>query len=188
MGKYPLRSQVGEYTPLHLASSISSLTGVGLCVALTQTLGAAINPGVNTVAVSSVKGMYAGQLLNFVKAGGSPAEDVHVLQVDPVGKTFTAQFVNTYSNGASVNITSRNGSYIGGLIINSPGTSVSITLSNGHPNLLPLPTDPRFGTFAVIQPSAVGNIWWYGECEFGLFVMVTGTVGDYTLMYRDQVV
>lgn len=191
MSKYPVRSQVGEYTPLHLAAGLTTpfLSGVGKCIAISQTLGSTINLGVNTVAVSSVKGMYQGQVLNFVQSGGTPAEDVRVLQIDPVAKTFTALFVNSYTSGVSVNITSRNGSYCGALLINQPGTGISITLSNGHPNLAPTPTDPRFGIFAVVQPTAVGELWYQAECDFGLFVQVMGTtVGDYSLMHRDQVV
>jgi hypothetical protein len=186
MSRFTVYTQVGEYTPFHItaANATSFLSGVGKCVALSQTLGSAIIAGqVNTVALSTVQGLYAGQLLNV--AQGGTHEDVRVLTVDPLGKTFTASFQNGYTG--SINVTSRTQAYLGGIVVNQPGSGVTITLSNGHPNMVPNPTDPRFGPVAVLQPAALGASWYWAECVYGLFIEVAGTtIGDYTLLYRDM--
>lgn len=189
MAKFSITSSVGEFTALHLYSGFApaSLAGVGHCVALTQALGTPITPGVQTVPVSNVSQLYAGQLLNIAQGVGNPYEDVRVLAVNQVAKTFTAQFVNGYSG--TITITSRVGSYLGGIVVNKAGSGVAITLSNGHPNIQPTPTDPRYGVFAILDPTGVTPFWYWAICEFGLFVsMASTTIGDYSLMYRDMIV
>jgi hypothetical protein len=115
-------------------------------------------------------------ILNFANGTGT-AEDVVVKTVGT--STFTADFVNVHSGAYT--ITSKRSTSLGTVVINKAGTTDSITLYDGSPNL-------SFGsrTIAVITPVAGNSLIYNCSCDLGLFYTVSGTAGDYTINYLDQ--
>lgn len=140
------------------------------CVSTTSAT--TITAGSNVVVTpASIKGIYVGQLLNIANGTGT-AEDVRVKAVDPVGGTFKADFVNNHSGAYT--ITSKSGGFLGPIVVNSPGSSCTITLYHGSPNLVPLPSNQ--GIIGVLQPSATGQYYPYAwALDLGLFYTVTGS-------------
>ncbi|HZU01526.1 MAG TPA: hypothetical protein VFA10_17795 [Ktedonobacteraceae bacterium] len=167
---------VPEYTPLHITAT-GTLVPVGNCVNTTSST--TITAGSNVVVTpASMNGIYVGQKLNFANGTGT-AETVVVTAT--TSTTFTATFVNNHSGAYT--ITSMSGTFLGKLVINQPGTSVSITLYNGSPNTLP----KAGAAFAVLSGFSAGQaIPFDCSCDAGLFYSLTGTPGDYTLTYLDQ--
>lgn len=170
-------SPVSEYQPLHITTT-GTTVAVGLCVATT---GPAIAAGTNVVVTPTALGNIAsGMMLNI--ADGANTENVRVKGINPTAGTFTADFQFSHSANA-YSILSRRGTDLGKLVINQPGSGVTITLYNGHPSLY-----PDAGTaFAVLTPAAVTSIAFDCSVPKGLFYTVTGgTPGDYTLTYLDH--
>jgi len=122
-----------------------------------------------------------GMLLNIANGTGT-AEDVTVLSI--TSTTFAANFVNSHSGAYT--IISRRGIDLGKIIVNTSTTSAaSLTLYKGHPSLLP---DAGIA-FAVIDLNSLPRAtpFDYGcSCNKGLFYTLSGTPGDYTLMYLDH--
>lgn len=58
-----------------------------------------ITPGVQTVGVNSVEGMYVGAQVVVANSDGTNPTIVTITAFDPVGVTFTANFTQTYSSG-----------------------------------------------------------------------------------------
>lgn len=170
---------VGQYRPFPITSAIPTLSGVGHCVATTAP--GPISVGVQVITPASMVGIVEGQLLNV--GDGANSEDVRVTAV--TANTFTALFQNAHSG--SVNLTSRNGSFLGGLFVGQVGSGVTIEIHNGHPNLSPAPSgDPSFGAISLITPVA-GYQPFPAALDYGLYIKVTGgTIGNYTLLYEDM--
>jgi hypothetical protein len=153
----------------------------GRCVSTSSAT--SITAGSNvTVTPAQITNIYVGQKLNIANGTGT-AEDIRVKRVDPTLGTFTADFANNHSG--LYTITSYLGTNVGPLVVNQTGTSITITLYNGSPNLVPLPPDQ--GAIAVINTSDVSPFSYACTCDYGLFYTVTGTTaGDYTLHYLDM--
>jgi len=156
---------------------------LGNCVNTTSAT--TITAGSNiTVTPASMSGIFVGQKLNFANGTGSP-ETVVVKQAPSGGTTFTADFVNNHSGAYT--ILSVSGTWLGHLVVNQTGTGITITLYNGHPSVLPLPS--KSGIIAVINAGENTPLLYNGVCDYGLFYTVAGTTpGDYTLMYLDMAV
>lgn len=169
---------IGEYTPLHITAT-ATLAPVGTCVSTTGTTSVTAGSNV-TITPTSIANIVPQMILNIANGTGT-AEDVVVKSVNPTAGTFVADLQNSHSGAYT--IISRRASYIGNLVVNQVGSGVTITLYNGHPSMV-----PDAGTaIAAIVPSAVGTIEFECRCSKGLFYTVAGTVGDYTLMYLDEV-
>jgi hypothetical protein len=186
MGRFQPLSPIGEYTPLHLNALTSGSAFVGAGQAVNTTSATTITAGAGVVVTpASMSGIVVGKLLN-IAGGTGTAENVRVSAVNLSAGTFSADFANNHSGAYS--IVSRSPTYLGRLLINQPGSGVTITLRNGAPGLSDLPASA--GVFAVIQPSAAGQVFEFAcVCDHGLFYTVlSGTAGDYTLTYIDGVV
>lgn len=135
------------------------------------------------VTPASLSGITVGKLLN-IAGGTGTAETVRVKSI-VAGVSFTADFTNNHSGAYT--ISSLSPTWLGKVVINQPGSGVSLSLYNGNPNVLPQALNA--GLFAVIQPSAAGQSFDFGcVCDYGLFYTLTGTAGDYTLLYQDGMV
>lgn len=74
------------------------------------------------------------------------------------------------------------GTFIGAIIVNAPGTGITITLGNGT-------TTVPANVFAVITPVNGGNYAYNGVCDKGLYIAIAGTTaGDYTVAATPMVV
>lgn len=142
----------------------------GRCVSTTSAT--SITAGSNvSVQPASMIGIYTGQRLNVANGTGT-AEDVRVKSVNVSAGTFVADFA--YNHSGAYTITSRNGGFLGPVVVNSPGSSCTITLYHGSPNLVPLPSNQ--GIIGVLQPSATGQSYPYAwALDLGLFYTVTGS-------------
>lgn len=150
-----------------------------------------ITAGSNVVITPvSLIGFYIGQRIN-ISGGTGTAEEVQVSAINQAAGTVTFASVANNHSGNYL-LTSKNGTFVGKLVVNQPGSSITITLYNGSPNLSPLPTNTAGGQpqgiIAAIQPSAAGQSFEFEcACDWGLFYTVTGTTaGDYTLQYCDM--
>lgn len=174
---------VGEYTPLRV-NAAGTLIPVGNGVNTTSATTIVAGSNV-TVTPASMSGIFVGQKLNFANGTGT-AETVMVKQVPSGGTTFVADFVNNHSGAYT--ITSVSGTFLGRIIFMNAGTGMTLTLYNGSPNVLPLPS--KSGIFLVI-PTASVVLGQSQDLEvtldYGLFYTYTGTTpGDFTLTYIDQ--
>jgi hypothetical protein len=120
-----------------------------------------------------------GRRLDFNGGTGSP-EDVQVTAV--TATTFTANFQNNHSGNYT--ISSSRTVDLGEFVVNTLGSSDTITLYDGHPSAT-LP-----GTaIAVIEPASGQPTRLFDvRCNQGLFytATTTGTFGDYTVTYHDR--
>lgn len=174
--RHARRASVGEYQPLHITATGTNVP-VGKCVSTTSST--TITAGTNVVVTpASMANIEDSMVLNFANGTGA-AEDVIVTSTSST--TFTATFVNNHSGVYT--IISRRGSFLGRLVVNAPGTGVTITLYNGHPSILPDAGTP----FAVITPAAGSSLVFDCAVDKGLFYTLAGTAGDYTLAFLDQV-
>jgi len=170
-------SPIGDYTPLHVTSTGTTVP-VGSLVSTTSAT--TITAGANVVVTpASMSNIFAGMQLNVANGTGT-AENVLVTAIDKGAGTFTATFANNHSGAYT--IISLRGSYLGSVVVGAAGSGVTITLYNGHPSTLPVA-----GTsFSVLTPavgaSYVFNCW----CPRGLFYTLAGTPGDYTINAADS--
>lgn len=186
MGRFQPLAPIGEYTPLHINALTSGSAFVPAGQAVNTTSATTITAGAGVVVTpASLNGIVVGKLLN-VAGGTGTAENVRVSAVNLTAGTFTADFSNNHSGAYT--LVSRTPTYLGRLVVNQPGSGVTITLRNGAPGLSDLPASA--GVFAVITPSATGQVFDFAcVCDFGLFYTVlSGTAGDYTLTYIDGVI
>src|SRR5262249_47561812 len=159
--------------------------GIGKCLQTTSatTLSAGSSQVVQLTAADVAK-LVVGQLINFANGTGA-AEDVIVTAVDRTNNTMTAFFVNAHSGAYSI-VTGRAAS-VGGLRVNTPGTSAPLPLSNGSPDVLPAITAPAYGIIAVIPLAGTGGtvppIPFDSRCDFGLFYTLTGSGMDLSIGY-----
>lgn len=174
---YQRSADVGDYTYFHINATIATAVAVGRNVATTSAT--TISAGNNVVVTpASMANIEVGMYLNF-NGGAGTTEDVQVLSV--TGTTFTANFVNGHSGAYT--ISSYRPTFLKDVIVGSAGTSVTITLYDGHPSA-------RISkVISAIQPvSTRGDYPFVLRVEHGLFVTVSGTPGDYTLQYIDGTV
>lgn len=164
-----------EYRPQHITATGTAVP-VGNNVSTTS--GTTIVAGSNVVVTPvSMVNIVAGRILNFAGGTGT-AEDVLVKSV--AATTFTADFVNGHSGGYT--ISSQRVVDFGEFVVNDPGTSVTVTLYDGHPS-----ASPAGAAFAVIKPAATDNTRIYkARCNRGLFYTLSGTPGDYTVTFHDR--
>jgi hypothetical protein len=174
--RHERRAPVYEYQPLHITATGTTVP-VGMCVSTTGS--SAITAGVKvTITPASMTNILVGMYLNLSNGSGTH-EDVVVLST--TSTTFTAKVVNSYASGFT--IISRRGSFLGGFVVNAPGTGITLTLYNGHPSLAPDAGIP----FAVITPATGMSLAFNCAVDKGLFYTVSGTTaGDYTMMVLDQ--
>ncbi len=167
-----------QYRPFHISATQSTAAAIGNNVATTSAT--TITAGSNVVVTpASMNNIVAGRYLNF-SGGTGTFEDVLVKSIDPIGGTFTADFVNNHSGAYT--ISSQRAVDIGDVVVNDPGTSVVLTLYDGNPNATPAGT-----AIAVIKPGA-GNDTKIdkGRLNRGLFYTCSGTMGDITVWYHDR--
>jgi hypothetical protein len=168
-------SPTGDYQPWHIAAT-GTLVPVGRCVNTTSAT--TILAGTNVVVTPvNMANIIPGILLNVANGVGTP-ENVLVKATTPT--TFTADFQYSHSGGYS--IISLRGIFLGGFFVNKPGSGETVTLWNGHPSALPVPGV----AIAVITPATGLALPYHCACDNGLFYTVAGTVGDYTLTYKDM--
>jgi len=174
---------VHEYQPLRINAAAATPTPVGNGVNTTSAT--TIIAGSNvTVTPASMSNIFVGQKLNFANGTGT-AETVVVKQT-PSLTTFTADFVNGHSGAYT--ISSVSGTFLSKFIFMNAGTTMTLTLYNGNPNVLPLPS--KSGIFLVIPTASVV----LGQSQalevtldYGLFYTYTGTTaGDLTITFLDQ--
>jgi hypothetical protein len=175
---HPRGAPIGEYIPFPI-TTLGTALPVGALVSTTSTT--VITAGNNvTVTPASITNIMPGMVLNFANGTGV-AETVTVLSVNYSAGTFTANFANDHSGAYT--IISLKGTYVGRLNVNTAGTSITITLYNGHPSTLPVPGQ----VFASITPVAGASMAFDCFCSRGLFYTVAGTTaGSYTIMYLDS--
>lgn len=166
-----------QYRPFRISAVTTAPVAIGNNVATTAPTTITAGNGV-IVTPASMQNITVGRWLNF-NGGTGTAEDVQVLSV--TSTTFTANFVNNHS-GAYV-ISSQRTVDIGTLEVNQPGTSITITLYDGHPSASPAGT-----AFAVITPNVSEPTRnYFDRCNRGLFYTATGSaIGDYTVNYHDR--
>jgi len=165
---------VGEYLPLHITAT-GTLVPVGRCV---NTTASAITAGSNVVVTpASMNGITPGVTLNIANGTGT-AEDVVVKII--TSTTFTADFANNHSGSYNI-MSRRQGTFVGRFVVNKAGTTDVITLYNGNPNL-----SSNAGSAIAVISAAYGTLAYECAWDAGLFYTVTGTPGDYTLMYLDM--
>ena len=121
-------------------------------------------------------------MLSFANGMGTP-ENVQVLNT--TSTTFTANF--QYSHSGAYTIVSLRGANLGHLIVGNPGTGVIFTFYNGHPY-----NSPAGAAFSVIEIEDKPMYPFNCAVDNGLLYTVAvtggGTMGDFTLMYIDQIV
>ncbi len=168
-------AMIGQYQALHVNALAASVTPVGLAVDTTSAT--TISAGSQVVTPASMTGIRLSQMLVFAGGTGA-AEAVRVTAL--TSTTFTATFANSHSG--AYHITSLCGTKLGGVVINSLGTSDVITLYNGSPN-----SSPAGAAFAIISPAAGKPLPYNCTVDKGLYYSVTGTAaGDYTILYIDD--
>jgi hypothetical protein len=166
-----------EFRPFRINALQATAAPIGNNVATTSAT--TITAGSNVVVTpASMANITVGRYLNFNGGTGSP-EDVLVKAV--TSTTFTADFVNNHS-GAYVISSSRTVD-LGHLTVNQAGTSIVITLYDGHPGAW-----VAGQAIAAISPNVSEPTRSYDiRCNRGLFYIVTGTTaGDYTVTYHDR--
>jgi hypothetical protein len=166
-----------QFRPFRINALQTTVAAIGNNVATTSATTITAGNGV-VVTPASMQNITVGRWLNFNGGTGSP-EDVQVLSV--TATTFTANFVNNHS-GAYVISSSRTVD-LGHLTVNQAGTSIVITLYDGHPNAWVAGTSIAVISPNVSEPTRSFDI----RCNRGLFYTVTGTTaGDYTVTYHDR--
>ena len=178
---------VGEHQPLHI-NALGTVVAVGHAVG-TSAAGVNISPG-QTVTVtpsggSGMNGIVPNMQLSISGAGPGQPEDVIIISTVP-GTSFTATFQQ--SHVGTIQISGHRGTFLGRLIVNQPGTGITITLYNGNPNNTNAQAGYQGQPIAVISGLAAGQVYIFDcTCDAGLFYTVAGTTaGDYTLTYLDH--
>lgn len=166
-----------QFRPFRINALQATVTPIGNNVATTSATTITAGNGV-VVTPASMSNITVGRWLNFNGGTGSP-EDVQVLAV--TSTTFTANFVNNHS-GAYL-ISSQRTVDLGHLTVNQAGTSIVLTLYDGHPNAWVPGTVIAAITPNVSEPTRSFDV----RCNRGLFYTCTGTTaGDYTVTYHDR--
>ena len=177
-----LRNEPVSAAPALHISSLGTALPVGACVSLSSIAQAITGGQANTITLTAAQMMNIEVGQRFNVNNGATGEDIVVSSKTPT--SFTATFVNSYASNAWKLISYR-GTALQTIIINNPGTSITITLYNGSPNLFPLPTTQ--GAIATISPTVNVTLAYGAICDLGLFYTVAGTTaGSYTLMYIDS--
>jgi len=162
---------VAEYQTQHVTSTGTNVP-IGPNVATTTPT--TIVASTMAVTPASMSGIVPGTILNL-NGGTGAAEDVVVLSI--TSTTFTATFVNGHSGAYT--ISSHKGVFLGPIIIGNPGTSMVLTLFNGHPN-----ASPAGVTIAVITISASATSYPFAaSLDQGGYYTLAGTPGDITIQY-----
>lgn len=166
-----------QYRPFRINALQSTVTPIGNNVATTSAT--TITAGNNMVVTpASMSNITVGRWFNFNGGTGSP-EDVQVISV--TSTTFTANFVNNHS-GAYLISSSRTVD-LGHLTVNQAGSSITITLYDGHPSAWVAGQAIAVITPNTSEPTRSFNV----RCNRGLFYIATGTtIGDYTVSYHDR--
>jgi len=91
--------------------------------------------------------------------------------------------VNNHSGNYT--IASLSGTFLGRVVIGAAGSGMTLTLYNGNPNVLPLPT--KSGVITALTPVAGQPYIFDLACDYGLFYTYAGTTpGDVTIGYTDM--
>lgn len=175
-GVYHRSSGVGDYSTYHFNSALSKF-GVGKAVSTTTST--TITGGQVTTVTTAAGGCANIEVNMMLTICGTGQEDVRVTAVNPTANTFTAFFTNSHSG--TVSIASRRATLVGLFIVGSPGSGLTITLYDGHP-------DASYSKIiSVITPvSTRGDYPFECVADYGLFVTASGTTfGDFTIQYID---
>lgn len=163
----------GAYQILHVSAKTTTTQAVGALVDTTATTVIA-GAGVATVTPGSIANMVVGMRL-AVADGTGTAEIVTITAIDAVNLTFTATFVNAHSG--TYNLRSLRGTFLGPVVFGGLGSTVVLTLYNGHPAV-------GGQTLAVITPASA-PFPFAAACDQGLFYAYTGTTaGDVSIHYQ----
>jgi hypothetical protein len=158
------------------SSAWSLVVPVGRCVNTVSST--AITAGANVVVTpASMANITSGMTLDI--AGGVGTNE-RVLVTATTATTFTATFSSNHSGGYV--ISSLRGTFVGPLVVGAAGTSVVLTLYDGHPNASVAGTAfsvPTLGT----TPLPYGLV-----AKAGLYYTITASANpDLTLHYLDGV-
>lgn len=171
---------VSEHLPLHVTAT-GTTVAVGALVNTTSATTITGGGASQAITPASMSNITVGMWLNIANGSGGAAENVQVTAVNQSAGTFTAVFANAHSGAYT--IISLRGTFLGKLVVNQPGTGVTITLYNGHPSTSPAAGAP----IAVLTGLAAGQVFTYDcLCNRGLFYTLAGTAGDYTITSLDQ--
>ena len=167
-----------QYRPFTINATQSTPAAIGNNVATTSTTTITAGNGV-VVTPASMNNITVGRWLNFNGGTGS-AEDVQVLSIDTGAGTFTANFVNNHSGGYT--ISSQRTVDLEDVVIGDPGTSMVVTLYDGHPNSWVGGTE-----ITTIKPATGEDTKFHkGRINRGLFYTCSGTPGDVTVWFHDR--
>jgi hypothetical protein len=136
-------------------------------------------PGSVTITLTVLDGdpgaVQPGIDLLIVDTGAGVCEAAPITAVVAAAKQITATFANTHSGTYAVRVC--RGSYLAGVVFNQQGTTMTLTLYNGHPN-------NSGKTIAVITPPT--NSYPYpitAAVDQGLYYQYTGgAAGDVTIL------
>lgn len=174
---------VGQHVPQRI-NAVGTLVPVGNGVNTTSATSVVAGSNVS-VTPASMTNIYVGQKLNFANGTGA-AETVVVKQAPAGGTAFVADFANNHSGAYT--ITSVSGTFIGKLIVITPGTGMTFTLYNGSPNVLPLPIKSGIVTQLVTATLTAGqNYPFESAFDYGAFYTYAGTTpGEFVLTFIDM--
>lgn len=86
---------------------------------------------------------------------------------------------NTAVTGVAVG-NNAHGTFLGSVVIGTPGSGVTITLYNGNPT-------GGGKTLSVIIPASTDSVDFFCTCDQGLYITIAGTtIGSYTVMALDH--
>ncbi len=177
---------LGQYQPLHISAAQATAKAIGALVDTTSTTAvtAAGSATITTAAAQDIAKMRPGMVL-VIYGGTGTAEEVVVASLSLSAGTFTAVFANTHSG--TYNITSKNGVFLGSVVVNAVGTGMTLTLYNGNPATGLGTGAPGYGALAVITPVAGANATYDVTCDYGLYFEYAGSsAGDLTIGYLPQ--
>jgi hypothetical protein len=155
-----------------------SATAVGGAGSATITLNV---PFANGSPQSLVAGM------SFIVSDGTGTAEVitaTAVNTSLTTPSITAVFAGAHSG--TYNVRTFRGSHLGTIVVNDPGTTMVLTLYNGHPAITG--SNPGAGkVIAAIKVVAPGYTF-NAAVPNGLFYTLTGTPGDLTVLARTSTV
>src|SRR5258708_18593 len=177
----PYRAPVpalGSYRPYHVSAATTSPQAAG--AQFDGTSATAVAPGSVTITLSGWVDGDPGLIQvgsRLVIDTGAPCEIVKVTAISGPAAALqvTATFANTHSGTYRVRL--NRGSVLGTILVGQPGTTMVLTLYNGHPN--------AGGTAmsVITPPTAADEVAVGATFDKGVYYTYTGTTaGDVTIM------
>lgn len=172
-------ASISEYSPLHITATGNNVP-VGNCVSTTSSTIIVAGSDIS-VTPASMNNIAVGRRLNVANGTGT-AEDVVVKTVG--ASSFTADF--QYGHSGAYTIISNSGTFLGPLIVANPGSNVTLTLYNGHPQ-----NGHGSTTISVFPVASPGSLPFACALDSGLFYTLAvgsgGSAPDLTLQYIDMI-